>query len=450
MPAGARPTGIKEFDNGPLMNVSGMPTWQMLVTDRGISTTGTEGNWNEFGGFVAFDTAGFVVWYYDLPNDMYGCNWERLADGDFVFSVESTPSGFVQVDPLHNMKKGHLVSECDSITSTSALGYQMLNHEALINSWAENEPILTFRSEAVNLSAAIEADDNTYRFVKTDAVVEWDRSTDEISTLLELTDFFDPYVYQPGDAQTGYATIKCGGEPDAEDWSHANSISLDADGNLIVGIRNLNAVAAFRVPWGSKRRFSNESSAELLWIVSNNSAWSNFTFDDDSSKFFMAHHVRARTDVTAPNQVFLTMFDNGDSRPECNFMADPHQPDMHCYSRGLEIMLDLETKVAKKVWQYTPPAGIIGGRVGSLFAKAKGSVEILNSENRLVGFTAALNRNTGVVGEWWAFEADKNGTTVAWMYLSPCWKTNWEYPYRALSLGELLGESSERPSLYDR
>ena len=121
MPAGARPTGIKEFDNGPLMNVSGMPTWQMLVTDRGISTTGTEGNWNEFGGFVAFDTAGFVVWYYDLPNDMYGCNWERLADGDFVFSVESTPSGFVQVDPLHNMKKGHLVSECDSITSTSAL-----------------------------------------------------------------------------------------------------------------------------------------------------------------------------------------------------------------------------------------------------------------------------------------------------------------------------------------
>lgn len=33
------------------------------------------------------------------------------------------------------------------------------------------------------------------------------------------------------------------------------------------------------------------------------------------------------------------------------------------------------------------------------------------------------------------------------MYLSPCWKTNWEYPYRALSLSELLGESTVRPAL---
>lgn len=112
-----------------------------------------------------------------------------------------------------------------------------------------------------------------------------------------------------------------------------------------------------------------------------------------------------------------------------------------------QLVLDFTTMEAKKVWEYTPPAALISDRLDSLFAKAKGSVEMLSSGNRLVAYTASLNRHMGVVGDWWAFEVDSSGETLSWMYLSPCWKTNWEFPYRALQLNAVMSESSGQPPL---
>jgi hypothetical protein len=336
----------------------------MIVTDRGISNEGTTGNWNEFGGFIAFDSLGYVVWYYDLPGSMYGCNWVQLANGDFVVSIESTPSGFLQINALGDEQKKMLVGECDSTNTHAALGYQMLNHEALINTQIALEPIITFKSEAVNLTRGrkIEADDHRYEYVKTDAVVEWNRHTNEVRTLFELTDFFEPAAYQPGDAQTGYSTIKCGAQPEAEDWTHANSISLDASGNVIVGVRNLNLVAAFKLEWDS----GEATNPQLLWTLSNNSQWSDFSFDADDSKFFMAHHVRVRDDISAPGKVFLSMFDNGDSQPECNFMADPHQPNMHCSSRGLEVSHGATAIAMMMMWRCKGPRRLFHHEDGTL------------------------------------------------------------------------------------
>lgn len=135
-----------------------------------------------------------------------------------------------------------------------------------------------------------------------------------------------------------------------EDWSHANAIDIDYDGNYLVSFRSFNQI------W----KIDSESG-EIIWRLGDNG---DFNLNEEDI-FYQQHAI---------NKINLNkyiLFDNGLS-------------DVRMTSRALEFTIDEEEekfKLEKSV--YLPD---------SLFTFKQGSVYLMDNENYL--FTSSVNNRT--------------------------------------------------------
>jgi hypothetical protein len=248
-----------------------------------------------------------------------------------------------------------------------------------------------------------------------DKVVVWDLQTGELVTLFDLFDFFDP-VTERGYMSNGTFPASCNGEGEiANDWSHLNSVSTSAfDGSLIVSIRHLSAICSFQA-----------APAEINWCISSElENRSDYTFDEDASKFFNQHAVQQ---LPSGN---LLLFDNGDARVEGGYAGGGTT------SRGIELKLDLATKVASVVWEYPV---MYDSHQGSVYPLGSGHYLIHEPNN---GGDTALRKITdkkGVHGISRAIEVDSLGVEVSSLYTSIFDDT----AYRAVPFKSLLGEAKQ-------
>ncbi|WP_158579914.1 arylsulfotransferase family protein [Geodermatophilus marinus] len=114
-----------------------------------------------------------------------------------------------------------------------------------------------------------------------------------------------------------------GTEEDPFDWFHVNSMSVDADGSLLVSARNTWAVYDL-----------DRTTGEVLWTLGGEG--SDFAMGP-GTEFAWQHDAERQPDGT------LTLFDN------------QSEPDVGPVSRGLRLALDETARTATLVTEYLPP-----------------------------------------------------------------------------------------------
>ncbi len=143
------------------------------------------------------------------------------------------------------------------------------------------------------------------------------------------------------------------------DFTHANSIDIDDDGNLIVSFRNLQEIDKI-----------DRETGNIIWRFGGKK--SQFKLLNDSLGFSWQHAARKLTNGN------IILFDNGCKR----------QPALMSFSRAVEYKLNTQSNTAEMVWQFrnTPDIYSIG----------LGYAQRLNNGNTLIGWGAALPTVTEV------------------------------------------------------
>jgi hypothetical protein len=129
------------------------------------------------------------------------------------------------------------------------------------------------------------------------------------------------------------------GPNDIYDYVHANSIDVDADGNLIVSARNTSAV--YKIDRGSGR---------IIWRLGGRR--SDFTMGPGAS-FALQHDARRQPDGT------LTIFDDGEAPGS---------------SRGIVLRLDETAMTATLIREYPQPQRRLATSQGNLQLLPNGHV----------------------------------------------------------------------------
>jgi arylsulfate sulfotransferase len=186
---------------------------------------------------------------------------------------------------------------------------------------------------------------------------------------------------------------------EVQDWTHANSISIGPQGNILVSLRHLNQIISIAPDFKS-----------IQWRLGG--PGSDFSFPDPSDQFYHQH-----TASQLPNGNIL-LFDNGNTRP-------PEEGGM--YSRALELELDFTTMETRKVWEYRHSP--------DRFARCCARVERLANGNTLVDFGNDDGGLTSVL-----VEADSQGNAVSVIEMSSL-ESNTQY--RAYALDSINGEFTE-------
>jgi hypothetical protein len=132
------------------------------------------------------------------------------------------------------------------------------------------------------------------------------------------------------------------------DFSHMNSLDVDADGNILASNRNMNELTKVDIQTG-----------EIIWRMGGNN--NTFTFLKDHYGFSGQHHFRR---IANGN---FTGFDDGNYRPGTS-----------TFSRAIEYKLDQPNLTATEVWEFrhTPDR----------FATGMGSTQRLSNGNTAIGW----------------------------------------------------------------
>ena len=135
------------------------------------------------------------------------------------------------------------------------------------------------------------------------------------------------------------------------DYSHANNVELDNDGNILLSNRHMSEITKI-----------DRNTGEIIWRLGGKR--NQFTFlneHPENSPFYFSyqHHIKR-----LPNGN-VTLFDNGNQRKLQ-------------YSRAIEYRLDEVNKTATLVWEYR--------HVPDIYASAQGSVQRLPNGNTLIGW----------------------------------------------------------------
>jgi hypothetical protein len=278
-----------------------------------------------------------------------------------------------------------------------------------------------------------------------DGVGVWDRANGTFETLYWLDDYFD-VINERGIFSDQSKSIGCTTEHwtknkqtfDVQDWSHANSIFSSTTGDVLVSIRNLDAVIALARDGSGKR-----------WVLSGNpNVTSDFEFDPPDGRFWSQH------DVTMLSNGNLFVMDNGDTRPGCN----AHKVDGNCWSRGAEYFLNFTSMRAQMVWEFRPnhPLDEGGSSQAFLYSKAKGSVTEVSDGSRLIAFPAVVwydetssqsYHNVSFfiyqVDDSSSWQPDEKEQHVkSSIVIDSDLQTGWPYPYRAVHRESVFGEQS--------
>jgi hypothetical protein len=136
------------------------------------------------------------------------------------------------------------------------------------------------------------------------------------------------------------------------DYFHVNSVDEDGRGRLLISARNMHAIYAV-----SKR------TGRVLWRLGGER--SDFRMGP-GARFAFQHDAQWLPDRGAPRYETISLFDNE---------ATPPQADQ---SRGLVLRLDMRTRTARVVRQYTHP--------DKLLSIAEGNMQMLSDGHVFIGW----------------------------------------------------------------
>lgn len=108
--------------------------------------------------------------------------------------------------------------------------------------------------------------------------------------------------------------------PNKVDWTHANAVERDIDGNILISLRHFSEITKIDFQTGN-----------ILWRLGGKR--NQFNFLNDPVRFTGQHDIRRRSDTS------VSLFDNGQ-----------YSSPSRC--RGVEYALDEENKTATLVWEY--------------------------------------------------------------------------------------------------
>lgn len=198
---------------------------------------------------------------------------------------------------------------------------------------------------------------------KCEGILHFDRSTGRDSMPIDLGRHFD--------LSTDWGSLST-----TADWMHTNAASTGSDNNFVVGLRHLSAVVSF-----------DYTSRAKQWVLSSEIS-SNFTFDQEASKFYNAHDAHQLSNGN------ILLFDNGNVGVTSGSRN---------FSRGAEYELDFQSMTATLVWEF---------RVS--FCNTMGSARRLSNGHTLVHCSHCTSASgTGVV-----YEVDVSGTVVSTVELT--------------------------------
>ena len=434
---------------------------------------------------VTLDAHGWVVWFARLAYDEATANstgetgyavWDRAPDSYNLVVLrdnndywDMSPSYLAEISEITPLGATLAAreNECDG---GEVSAFNQLSHECRVDTSdrAGGFPALSFaysvRDDFGNASASgLRASDSavadyweaTYgagsavRFAGM-KIVAWNRTSG--AAPVELYDLFD-YI-NPADA-AGLSVdgenpnlmlmpMRCTGMDaalDGVDYHHLSSLAIGTADNYVVTSRNLDAVLSLA-----------RDGRGLQWTLSPTIA-SDFTFATDADKFYDPH------DVTQTSNTTLTLVDDGNARPACNFDDTSHQG---CFSRAIELELDFETMEAKVTWQFEFPTLLANtgdlreAERGDVFNEVGGSVTRLGdaasnasaTDDFLVAFTAIDDSDdnaTSVGYETFVYQVARDGAIVSALVLPalPSWGTAGRY--RVEPTSTVYGESSTCP-----
>jgi hypothetical protein len=348
-------------------------------------------NDSDFNGIVAIDGSNQIVWYYQHDKQVFS-----ISQGDnynLVFNEISLVNGFTMTELAPDGRK---IKTIDDILDKGSISqpHGRWHHEILVQPdnkiWTLGEEI-----RSVNINGK-------YTLQTGSTIEEWDVTKGTMTRLVSLFDLLDPAKDRRTDSDTKTGFFWQGSQGQyagiTEDWTHANSLSILPDGNILMSIRHLDQVIAI------KPDFSG-----IAWRLGGPS--SDFSFPNPADQFFHQHYAHM-----LPNGNIL-LFDNGNLRP-----ADQGGQ----YSRALELKLDFNEKQATKVWEYRNNP--------DLYASAVGSVNRLSNGNTVVDF-GFDDVNASPV--FTLVEANPAGSAVAVTTISSKGKNT---QYRAIPIDSLNGE----------
>jgi hypothetical protein len=300
--------------------VTGNPTFDLIVVDQAD-------------GLAAFDQSGWVVWHSAAA----GQAWDWYPG----HTIASLPAGAV-----HDAGNGVLHnSSINAKIEINATGNFGLSHEAHIDQI--DGGVLSISSTTRNISGMTKAQRGS-------SIVKWDRTTDKISELYNLFDYFNASVDR---GECSDSPQKCGPlggntseyvfdpkQPAAgDDWTHANAASRGTQDNYIMSVRHLSAVVSWKA-----------DGTGMDWVMSGEGVRPSlapntpvFTYDKPTSHHDNQHCVRQ-----LPNGNIM-LFDNGDVRPAQAGDGSIAGDGAH-FSRLAEYKLDKTAMVATLVWEFRP------------------------------------------------------------------------------------------------
>ena len=147
--------------------------------------------------------------------------------------------------------------------------------------------------------------------------------------------------YQFGDVNQVYLF-----SPNKVDWTHANAVELDNDGNILLSLRHFDEITKI-----------NHSTGNIIWRMGGKQ--NQFSFPNDPVRFSGQHDIR-RVSATS-----VSMLDNG------QFTTPP-------MCRALEYSLDEINKIATLTWEYTYDS--------SMYSTACGDHQYIKNGNHMVDF----------------------------------------------------------------
>ncbi|MFZ4523632.1 MAG: aryl-sulfate sulfotransferase [Bacteroidales bacterium] len=147
--------------------------------------------------------------------------------------------------------------------------------------------------------------------------------------------------YQFGDVDQVWLS-----NPNKVDWTHANAVEKDNDGNILLSMRHFNEITKI-----------DHSTGNIIWRLGGKQ--NQFAFPNDPIRFTGQHDIRRVNDSS------ITLFDNGQyTTPQV--------------CRALEYSLDEINKVATLTWEYIYDS--------ARFSLACGNHQYLENGNHLVDF----------------------------------------------------------------
>ena len=357
-----------------------------------------EHNDNEFSGIVALDSKANIVWYYEVPKPERGpfgvLTLAQKPNNNIVYL--SLFFGIHEISP-----EGTLVASINSPCMPPDLA--PWHHDVLTR---PHEKVWFLGNELHEAGVVLGPQHGPQ---VTDTIEEWDQVTGRVQRLFDLYDIqsfanrsasSDALAFESPTVWSG-----CPRLPNAEDYSHSNSLFVGANGNVLMSNRHLNQVISIAPNFQS-----------LEWRLGG--LESSFHFSKSEDRFYHQHSVKELSNGD------ILLFDNGNSRP---------QSEGGSYSRALQLRLDFGNMTAVKVWEYR--------HVPDLYADCCSSVDRLPNGNTIIDFgfnsivTGACCRVLTIV------EANSAGQTVAEMKISGPGK---QIQYRVHPINSLLGEARIR------